>query len=1299
MAVFNPMYESLSEVETPSGNPYWRTRDEMNTPGYFFTSSHCQGSARYPSVDSWCEKREEEKEEDEEEEETEEEDEEGEETEEEDEEREETEEEEEEEEEEESDDSGSYTSENQGDYTSDHERQEHSYSSSIIVKDETTHKDYLNVRLGGGRRYVPVQHQQVYPFFSSPSRRLSLLQSLSSLQHVLVKGEDEFDEDTHTPSPAFSHFSTSPPPSSPVTLPSSSSTTYPRFSPPPTTYPRFSLPPTTYPRFSPPPTTYPRFSLPPTTYPRFSPPPTTYPRFSLPPTTYPRFSPPSLPSFSDHFSSSPPSSIYPIFSPAPPPLSTSPSTTTTTMTPLPFSSQRCLEEVMEEEHYATPPNNSHLLYSTRPGTVWKKDPGIECSVGDPDATTTTTTTTATTITTTTSKTTTPRPSSPRRPPPPLFLHSGYHRFPSVNECSFIPPIFPASTNMLTNPPSPSSNLYVSPSSLFDYPSSDLLSPPYPTSPDDRNLTTSTQTTTTTTATDSTYPLNLESFVASDEDTPSKGNMATTDYLSPLYYFSLGNFRERSFLSPLPTLSPEANNESSESRRNGNDYGNLSSWRVKFATVESTGNALCCHWRRKPRGDESDGDDDGDDDDGADDDDDDGADGGDDDGGDDDGCGGGGSGENLVESFVSDATLPGIISFMDNPHHQPRRSNGIQNSFQHHSINNTQRHRSNEWHLDEIESEEDHPSEPYTWEESGSDGGATQDIDWPSDVGTYEDQSERASWSDSGIESNNDPSLSGEAEAEVSLLETEEYNNNEEQDRSWSEDEKSEQSFGRDLSITVSENRVTSRSTEEQRFQEDVARLDLLIHNKNRLKSWPTNYNSLKDSKEARSRSLSSWKSNVNTSRGDFTHRGEDDTSKNTGTKTSTTWDQKCDHPGAEAVLGESLGYAEIVSCPSIAPKSLWSTGTTRGPLRWMTGGGTATRTSPTATQHGYYTVDCKTKHCPTLNPSFITTPKGKAEHLTTTSTTTTTLNTDPNPYSITTLNEGLDYLTNTTATTNTTTLRTRPSPSFTTRLIADLPTTTNTTTNTTYALNARPPKLSTTTATLNTKLNPLTISPTLNSHLDPSLPNTLNAKSSPLTTFTTLNAKSVSATTTTTTTTTTLQSKLNPSTCYSTLNQLNNSRPNSTTYNTLQTNSNPHVTTKINSRPHSPSQGDKGGGGGGRRSVGLRLCGLGSEGLVVEAGQCLRWYLSRHRSQADPLTVISPALCQRDRDRGLRVGRRNPRRFFTGTEEAAVIHAKTVMDLIDDIASSHDSDAVIAADYILQIQVRGVQVKKIQPNK
>ncbi|XP_071514247.1 guanine nucleotide exchange factor DBS-like isoform X2 [Panulirus ornatus] len=60
----------------------------------------------------------------------------------------------------------------------------------------------------------------------------------------------------------------------------------------------------------------------------------------------------------------------------------------------------------------------------------------------------------------------------------------------------------------------------------------------------------------------------------------------------------------------------------------------------------------------------------------------------------------------------------------------------------------------------------------------------------------------------------------------------------------------------------------------------------------------------------------------------------------------------------------------------------------------------------------------------------------------------------------------------------------------------------------------------------------------------------------------------------------------------------------------------------------------------------------------------------------------------RDRDRGRRVVARNPRRLFSGIEEAAVAHARTVMELVDDIASTHASDAIIAGDYILQIQIQ-----------
>ncbi|XP_069168626.1 guanine nucleotide exchange factor DBS isoform X8 [Procambarus clarkii] len=60
----------------------------------------------------------------------------------------------------------------------------------------------------------------------------------------------------------------------------------------------------------------------------------------------------------------------------------------------------------------------------------------------------------------------------------------------------------------------------------------------------------------------------------------------------------------------------------------------------------------------------------------------------------------------------------------------------------------------------------------------------------------------------------------------------------------------------------------------------------------------------------------------------------------------------------------------------------------------------------------------------------------------------------------------------------------------------------------------------------------------------------------------------------------------------------------------------------------------------------------------------------------------------RDRERGRRVVARNPRRLFSGTEEAAVAHARTVMELVEDIASTHASDAIIEGDYILQIQIQ-----------
>ncbi|XP_066965984.1 guanine nucleotide exchange factor DBS-like isoform X2 [Macrobrachium rosenbergii] len=59
----------------------------------------------------------------------------------------------------------------------------------------------------------------------------------------------------------------------------------------------------------------------------------------------------------------------------------------------------------------------------------------------------------------------------------------------------------------------------------------------------------------------------------------------------------------------------------------------------------------------------------------------------------------------------------------------------------------------------------------------------------------------------------------------------------------------------------------------------------------------------------------------------------------------------------------------------------------------------------------------------------------------------------------------------------------------------------------------------------------------------------------------------------------------------------------------------------------------------------------------------------------------------RDRERGRRVVNRNPRRLFTFMEETALAHARTVMELIDDIASSY-SDDFVTGDYILQIQIQ-----------
>ncbi|XP_068248695.1 guanine nucleotide exchange factor DBS-like isoform X7 [Palaemon carinicauda] len=74
-----------------------------------------------------------------------------------------------------------------------------------------------------------------------------------------------------------------------------------------------------------------------------------------------------------------------------------------------------------------------------------------------------------------------------------------------------------------------------------------------------------------------------------------------------------------------------------------------------------------------------------------------------------------------------------------------------------------------------------------------------------------------------------------------------------------------------------------------------------------------------------------------------------------------------------------------------------------------------------------------------------------------------------------------------------------------------------------------------------------------------------------------------------------------------------------------------------------------------------------------------------HSSASSPVPLHLSS--QRDRERGRRVVNRNPRRLFTFMEETALAHARTVMELIDDIASSY-SDDFVSGDYILQIQRR-----------
>ena len=81
-----------------------------------------------------------------------------------------------------------------------------------------------------------------------------------------------------------------------------------------------------------------------------------------------------------------------------------------------------------------------------------------------------------------------------------------------------------------------------------------------------------------------------------------------------------------------------------------------------------------------------------------------------------------------------------------------------------------------------------------------------------------------------------------------------------------------------------------------------------------------------------------------------------------------------------------------------------------------------------------------------------------------------------------------------------------------------------------------------------------------------------------------------------------------------------------------------------------------------------------------------------HSRRSSP--VPSHLSSQRDRDcisvgsggGGGKFVNRNPRRLFTFMEETALAHARTVMELIDDIASSY-SDDFVTGDYILQIQV------------
>nr|XP_027233822.1 guanine nucleotide exchange factor DBS-like [Penaeus vannamei] len=89
---------------------------------------------------------------------------------------------------------------------------------------------------------------------------------------------------------------------------------------------------------------------------------------------------------------------------------------------------------------------------------------------------------------------------------------------------------------------------------------------------------------------------------------------------------------------------------------------------------------------------------------------------------------------------------------------------------------------------------------------------------------------------------------------------------------------------------------------------------------------------------------------------------------------------------------------------------------------------------------------------------------------------------------------------------------------------------------------------------------------------------------------------------------------------------------------------------------------------------------LGSESLVLNPSWCLGQYLRKHRP-AHLLPVTSSVYQVR-----LSVVRDPGRPGTKALEEAAVLHARTVLDLIDDISSAVASEAIIAGDYILQIQ-------------